>query len=406
MEKGRVETTYGLGRCQSARRFKQRVASAVDYRHGLDQSRDPMSSYSIALVAFGVSVFVLVTMALAVYFKPQARSGTWIIFLVGLFKVLDQALIVAKLDGFAFDYPFLIRSTYPLQLGSITLLYIYTLAFGNPDFRLKQLNPWHLAPFTVGVLWYLGVLIFGSPTFWQPTDEFLIEKTVRVGFAAVLSIPYLYWMYLRVKELEVKAHDVSSDFEDVRLLWLKYLLLLCCLGVLFSFLHVLTGPQIILWSYNGLLTMAGLLGLDYLGIRYSKVFDGERATSQANNTLTESEVSSNMERILAKLKGEQLYLKPQLRLQDLANSTGIKSYKISEVIRRGAGTNFYELVNSLRVEHAKRLLTDAEHSHLNLIGVAMDSGFNSKTAFNDAFRRIVGMTPSQFRSQPENDRIA
>jgi AraC-like DNA-binding protein len=66
------------------------------------------------------------------------------------------------------------------------------------------------------------------------------------------------------------------------------------------------------------------------------------------------------------------------------------------VLNQELGTTFYELVNRLRIEHAKRLLmSDVER---NVLDVALEVGFNAKSTFNTAFKRHAGMTPSEFRA--------
>jgi AraC-like DNA-binding protein len=72
-----------------------------------------------------------------------------------------------------------------------------------------------------------------------------------------------------------------------------------------------------------------------------------------------------------------------------------RPHYVSQVISQEFASNFYDLVNRHRIEHAKRLLrADPEG---NVLTIAMDSGFNSKSAFHVAFRRCTGTTPSNFR---------
>jgi AraC-like DNA-binding protein len=61
--------------------------------------------------------------------------------------------------------------------------------------------------------------------------------------------------------------------------------------------------------------------------------------------------------------------------------------------------NFYAYVNQYRVEEAKRKITDARLAHLNLTGIALESGFKSKSAFNLNFKKITGYTPTEWRSR-------
>jgi AraC-like DNA-binding protein len=96
------------------------------------------------------------------------------------------------------------------------------------------------------------------------------------------------------------------------------------------------------------------------------------------------------------LRDEQLYRNSALNLRTLSSHLKENEHYVSQVLNQELGTTFYELVNSLRIEHAKRLLmSDAER---NVLDVALEVGFNAKSTFNTAFKRHAGMTPSEFRA--------
>ena len=69
------------------------------------------------------------------------------------------------------------------------------------------------------------------------------------------------------------------------------------------------------------------------------------------------------------------------------------------VINKHFGTNFFEFVNSYRVEEAKQLLTDPAHSYKTILDILLESCFNSKSAFHRFFKRLAGMPPSEYRKQ-------
>ena len=92
------------------------------------------------------------------------------------------------------------------------------------------------------------------------------------------------------------------------------------------------------------------------------------------------------------------FLEPELRLGHLAAAIGLKSYQVSEILNRGIRSNFYDYINRHRIEEAKRRLRDPAFAHMNILGIATDSGFNSKSVFNETFRKFTGSTPSAFRS--------
>lgn len=93
---------------------------------------------------------------------------------------------------------------------------------------------------------------------------------------------------------------------------------------------------------------------------------------------------------------EQSYLNPDITLRTLANSVQIHPNQLSWLINYQYKKNFKEFINSYRVEHFKSLVQASDKTSVYLIGLAYESGFNSRTAFNSFFKKHTGLTPSQY----------
>ncbi len=93
---------------------------------------------------------------------------------------------------------------------------------------------------------------------------------------------------------------------------------------------------------------------------------------------------------------EEPYLDPNLTLRGLASDLKIHSNQLSWLINHEFNKNFSEFINHYRVETFKRISKDPKNAHINMIGLAYDSGFNSKTVFNTFFKKETGMTPMQY----------
>jgi AraC-like DNA-binding protein len=91
------------------------------------------------------------------------------------------------------------------------------------------------------------------------------------------------------------------------------------------------------------------------------------------------------------------FLNPSLTLHDLAESVGIGERIISQVINQQWNQNFFSFINSYRVEEAKKLLRSFDQEKWTMLGISFDAGFNSKSAFYEAFKKHTGMTPTEFR---------
>jgi TolB-like protein/AraC-like DNA-binding protein len=93
---------------------------------------------------------------------------------------------------------------------------------------------------------------------------------------------------------------------------------------------------------------------------------------------------------------ENPFLQASLTLRELAQMIDIHPNYLSELLNDRLGKNFSEFINHYRVETFKALARDPKNAHLSLLGLAFESGFNSKTSFNTFFKKETGMTPKQF----------
>lgn len=97
------------------------------------------------------------------------------------------------------------------------------------------------------------------------------------------------------------------------------------------------------------------------------------------------------------MEREKIYQNPELKLTDLAAHLELSPHYLSQLLNIHVGENFYDFINRRRVEEFKESLNDPTKQHFNLLGLAYEAGFNSKAAFNNAFKKYTGMTPSEFR---------
>ncbi|MGB0860717.1 MAG: helix-turn-helix domain-containing protein, partial [Pseudoalteromonas spongiae] len=129
--------------------------------------------------------------------------------------------------------------------------------------------------------------------------------------------------------------------------------------------------------------------------------DEPRVLSMKQNKYKTSALSEdNLQHIANKLENamqqEQIYLNAALSLPILAKSINTSSNYISQTLNERLKVNFFDYVNGYRVKHAKNELTN---SNKTVLDIAMDAGFNSKSAFYTAFKKYTGSTPMQYRKQ-------
>lgn len=97
------------------------------------------------------------------------------------------------------------------------------------------------------------------------------------------------------------------------------------------------------------------------------------------------------------MENEKPYLDPELSLPKLAQLMHCSTHELSHLINQGFERNFYQFINSYRIEESKRLLSDPQLDYLTILAIGFEAGFNSKTTFNTTFKQLVGMSPVEFR---------
>ena len=106
-----------------------------------------------------------------------------------------------------------------------------------------------------------------------------------------------------------------------------------------------------------------------------------------------AEIDMVLEIVGKGMKEEKWFQNPSLSLRELAENVQIGSNKLSWFLNERIGQNFNEYINSFRLENFKEHALNPANSHLTLLALAYESGFNSKSVFNTFFKKTEGMTP-------------
>ena len=109
--------------------------------------------------------------------------------------------------------------------------------------------------------------------------------------------------------------------------------------------------------------------------------------------MSASEIDMVLETFAKGMKEEKWFQNPSLSLRKLAENANISSNKLSWLLNERIGQNFNEYINSFRLENFKEMALNPTNSHLTLLALAYESGFNSKSVFNAFFKKTEGMTP-------------
>jgi AraC-like DNA-binding protein len=102
------------------------------------------------------------------------------------------------------------------------------------------------------------------------------------------------------------------------------------------------------------------------------------------------------QRVAEIMDKDRPYLDPSLNLKLMADQVGINIHELSLVLNQGFGKNFYTYINELRTNEAVRLLKTGHYARGDMQEVAIRSGFNSRTTFYAAFKKIKGQPPASY----------
>ncbi len=149
---------------------------------------------------------------------------------------------------------------------------------------------------------------------------------------------------------------------------------------------------------------AVLLLVSYLifsSLKSSSFFTGINASQEKKPNLSDDVCldSKQITYIEQYMFAEKPFLNHLLNIENLSNQLELPQRKLSLIINRHYQQNFFEFINNYRVNESKRLLTDPLLKKATMIEIMDKSGFNSKATFNVFFKKVVGLTPTQYRKE-------
>jgi len=363
--------------------------------------------------------------------KGDIRAHRILALLTFLFSMdLGEELLYQI--GFFESVPDLLNVLAPIDLLYGPLIYLYVLQLTNPkDPGAATRNYWHFLPALIGFVLLLPFFLLDGAEKLELTETLRKGGTIENASAHMMLVEHgvtlfmlgtivqlgLYFLFM-IKRLIKHSKSIKNEFSDIdkiNLVWLRNLLLgLSCIYLLYlgdQFFPDLMGMNIL----GDLITVIAVIliyTMGYLGLRQPAIFT--RAFVAQQTTTTVESVKQTVEKyhrsgldketslvflneLASHMETNKPYLEGDLVLPQLARQLGISANYLSQVINEQLGVNFYDFINSYRVEEAKRLMKNTGQKNTNILNMALDSGFNSRSAFYTAFKKATSMTPTQFR---------
>ena len=369
----------------------------------MDEQQTLVMNWRSAMLA---SIMLCALVALAYLYTRQIERRA-VLWLAG-FVLAGIVSAIPMVIGFAGAYNIWPGLTFlPTQMGPLygPLIYLHAraLMLGGPPRRYA----WLLAP---GIVYWLYqvwafALLGDYKAKWAFSESIHYPYILPVVFAT--SLVLMAWALFNIWQLRARylrwLENHRSDDDTFHPVWLSHFILI---GV----------PLVLVWVLGNVL--GGIFGFDYFETYWAdfvallllffisiealmriqqpfpKMIDGPDVRDTTEPEQGGRNWSAEGERIKTAMVDNAWFLESRLSLQDLARYVGSNHVYVSRALNQGLGVSFSNLVNQLRVEHAKSLI---EESRLSMLEIALSSGFGSKASFNRAFKLHGGITPSAYR---------
>ena len=398
----------------------------------------------------GAAQGVLLAGVLAAH-RSNRTANRLLAVLVAAFTVYLIAAVYYS-TGLIRVHPHVFGISYPLPWVFGPLVYLYAVAASDRNWRFRTRDWLHFVPVIVVEIVLVPTYLMSGPEkleFYDRLQAGNVPAIIRLldptKFVSGLAYSLATVAFLRRHRRRIE--NSYSNTERVNLLWLLWL----SGAALAIWLIALMGkgagivPDALLNRADDLVSLGIALvvyGIGYMGLRQPEIFrydgpqppetgsarqessspaeppvaiatrpalveaddsrearDGqlERYERYERSGLGQAEASALKTALLTLMMKEHPYRDPDLTLPNLAERLDTTPHKLSEVLNTELGQTFYDFINKYRVDDVRRRLAESRSKNLNVLTVAMDAGFASKSTFNQVFKKQTGQTPSTYR---------
>lgn len=317
----------------------------------------------------------------------------------------------------------------------IFYFYIQNLLTIQNDLPKKWL---HFVPFILILLLYIPYFLMDKQRFIDKiVDREMSGVFAAVGAFALLVNGYYWFICRQVIDKYKKQYSHTHSFEQNlqylnAVIFIKGLCLavfvFTCLGVIAGKILEINTLTLVERSTDGIWLVFSIIPyfMGYFAMQQPEIFRLPQQvvffkpieslvenpivedilpieTVEISNIALDQKEQSDSESLQpAKEKLEDFmiqhkpYFNPKLTLNELADGLKMNAYVLSKVINDGYGKNFFDFINTYRIEEFKQLLQTPKYKNYTLLGIAFEVGFNSKTAFNRSFKKLTNTTPSEY----------
>lgn len=299
--------------------------------------------------------------------------------------------------------------------GPLLLWYTRSLLF--KEFQLRRVDLVFILPAVAYIIYTLATFYSWETTekiryieaysdLQAPSIPHLLEATRELIFVA-----FGVMCLIEIRHAQQQIHHRYSNIEKIDFAWLASLVATFIVLRVWTLLVVglaFLMPDLGSATFNTMGLMGNYLMFALINVL---IFFSMTRSAVIKGTISKKHIHTNNEEVEAdpelasRIQDHMLknkpYLSHYLNLEELAKQLSMHPRALSVAIKNNFHTNFYEFINSYRTKEAMRLLEDNENPNRTMIEVHGEAGFNSKATFNAIFKKVVGMTPTQYKKSKQ-----
>lgn len=375
-----------------------------------------MNSYAFHISLYDLAclgmIFIGLTFALLLWSaKSTKRTANGVLALALVVVALWMARILGinvRLEAYL---PGLERLPMQFSLALGPLLYFYVRKITRPGYKFSWMDLLHFIPLLLEQFAFALAIKESIKTGLPTYDTLIFHRLGQVlRLAAFISVAgYLYWSRKLINGFYKRRQPVLMDRHRDEFRWLDRLLKQ--FGLVWLLWIPLTAT-----AYWFSISQWGMLAYPlYLlsAIMFTRIavvvflrLDVETVvTAQpAARTLPTDEVKKKGAWLKKTMEAGRFYEDADLSLASLAEKLEIHPHELSRIINIALKKNFYDFINEYRVIEVARKMQNPAYNRMTLLGIAFESGFNSKTSFNRTFKQMTGKSPAEYKNELKKER--
>jgi putative ABC transport system permease protein len=299
---------------------------------------------------------------------------------------------------------------FSLALGP--LISFYVLKITRPEYKFRLKDMLHFSPLSlelgIHVLEVRESIKTGAATYDTLTFQQLNPVLQLLAFISV-SI-YLYQSHKLIGRFYRRLKFNGGDRHRYELRWLRSLL--TGFGLLWLLWIPFTAVDYFYYHYqlgiHACYPLYLLLTLMFIWMTAAAFLrPGFSLPADAPTFLKPSPPAELKQKgiwLKKVVKTNLYYLDPELSLSSLAEKLEMGPHELSRIINKALKKSFNDFINEFRVAEVARKMADPSYDHITLLGIAFESGFNSKSTFNRAFRQVTGKSAAEYKNELKKER--